>query len=324
MRKIICAGLALLLALGCTAGAQGQEGRLFLTVSRLVLSYPGASENIYCGTAAPEAVVWESSAPEIVRVENGVVTAAGAGEAEITATLADEQLRCTVVCLADSEAEYDALYEFNLTDPVREPQPSAPGECTFFNDAGFVGDSVTYQLLYTTGREEQIGSPVPLFRRSASVRGFADYTWNVMFRGTEWHIEDAVAESGVKKLFIMLGANDMGMATVEETMERWERMISRILEKSPEVEIYIQSVIPSAQGGRQLHTKNDRIAAYNSALREYAAEHGMHFVEVGCYFEDSMGILAPCYSADGDVHLTEVAVRKWYEILRCYAQQQEQ
>ena len=323
MRRLIsaCLVLLVLIALGCTASAE--PGQISLTVSRLVLPYPGAEELIYCGTADPEAVTWESGAPDVIRVEKGVVTACAAGEAEITAALGSEKLQCTVSCLADSKEDFDALYEPALCKPVRDPVPSEPGTCDFFNDAGFVGDSVTYQLLYTTGREEQIGTPVPLFRQSASVKGFAEYTWNVMFRGEERKIEDAVAESGVKKLFIMLGANDLGSRSVEETLESWELMMSRILEKSPQIEVYIQSLIPSATGSKSVNDWNHRVAAFNDALREYAQVHGIHFVEVGCYFEDSLGRLASCYSADGTVHLTETAVRRWYEILRNYARLQE-
>lgn len=324
MRRLISACLVLLVltALGCTAWAE--SGQISLTVSRLVLPYPGAEELIYCGTADPETVTWESSAPDVIRAENGVVTARAAGEAEITATLGSEKLQCTVSCLADSREEFDSLYDTVLCKPIRDPVASEPGTCDFFNDAGFLGDSVTYQLMYTAGREEQIGTPVPLFRQSASVKGFAEYTRNVMFRGAEWKVEDAVAESGVKKLFVMLGANDLGVRTVEETLESWKLMMSRILEKSPQVEVYIQSLIPSATGSKGANGWNDRVAAYNDVLREYAREHDMHFVEVGCYFEDSLGRLAACYSADASVHLTETAVRRWYEILRNYARQQEE
>lgn len=323
MRRILSLFIALLVLMSAQCVAAAETEQIFLTVSRLVLPYPGATENICCGTANPSQADWYSSESEVIRVEDGVVTAVGVGEAEITVTFGSETLSCVVSCLAESEKAFQEMYEMDLREPVRDPAVAAPGASTFFNDAAFLGDSVTYQLMYTVGRAEQIGTPVPMFRRSASVKGYADYSWNVMFRGTEWKVEDAVAASGVKKLFIMLGANDLGIRSVEETMENWNLMMGRIMEKSPELEVYIQSLIPSAQGDKLFHGKNDRIAAYNGALREYAREHDMHFVEVGCYFEDSLGRLAPCYSSDGDVHLTETAVRKWYEILRSYACQQE-
>lgn len=296
------------------------SGKLYLTVSGLVLLFPGEAENIYCGTAAPEEILWSSSHPEIIGVENGVVTARAAGEAVITAELAGERAQCTVTCLAPSRQALTEVDESLLTAPLREPPASEPGSCTFFDDAGFVGDSVTYQLLYTPGRQDRIGRPAEMFRRSATVYGFANYTWNVMFRGQETHLEDAVAQSGVRKLFIMLGANDMGFMTVEDTMKNWEIIIDRIQEKSPEVEIYIQSILPSADA--TWTGKLERIAGYNVALKEFARRRGLHYVEVGAYFIDSRGCMAWGFSSDGDVHITEEAVYRWSDILRLFAQRQ--
>lgn len=299
-----------------------RRGNLHLTVSRLVLPYPGASEDVYCGSMPLENIAWMSSAPEVISVEDGVVTAKGTGEAEITASAGSTQAKCRVSCLAASKEAFESLDNSVLSQPVREPPVPEEGPCTYFDHAGFVGDSVTYQLLYTPGRKDRIGSPVEMFRRSASVKGFADYFWNLSFRGRDTKLEDAVAESGVSQIFFMLGANDMGYVSVEDTMANWQTLIGRIREKSPEVEIYIQSILPSATGDRYHNSKNERIAQYNAALKEFAAEKGLHYIELGAYFEDSLGRLAAGYSSDGDVHITEKAVYKWSDILRLFAQRQ--
>ena len=299
-----------------------EEGKLYLTVSKLVLPFPGKAENIYCGTAPLESVSWMSSNSEVISVENGVVTAEAMGQVQITASLGDTTIQCDVSCLAESQEALEALDNSVLCQPVREPPAPSDGDCTYYDDAGFVGDSVTYQLLYTPGREDRIGKPVELFRRSASVKGFTDYFWNLTFRGREEKLEDAVAKSGVKKLFFMLGANDMGYITVEDTMANWDTLIGRIREKSPDVEIYIESILPSASSGQYGGTKNDKIAQYNAELKRLAEEKNLHYVELGAYFEDSLGRLARIYSYDGDVHITETAVYKWSSILRLFAQRQ--
>lgn len=255
-------------------------------------------------------------------MENGVVTAEAMGQVQITASLGDTTIQCDVSCLAESQEALEALDNSVLCQPVREPPAPSDGDCTYYDDAGFVGDSVTYQLLYTPGREDRIGKPVELFRRSASVKGFTDYFWNLTFRGREEKLEDAVAKSGVKKLFFMLGANDMGYITVEDTMANWDTLIGRIREKSPDVEIYIESILPSASSGQYGGTKNDKIAQYNAELKRLAEEKNLHYVELGAYFEDSLGRLARIYSSDGDVHITETAVYKWSSILRLFAQRQ--
>lgn len=307
---------ALLLLVGLPVSAE-QNGQIALTVSRLALNYPGAWENIYCGTVPAGEIEWVSDNPQVISVSDGVVTAAAQGEAEITARWNGQSRVCTVACLTDSRQAFGQFYGNAMISPARYPAEPQPGECRFYDDAGFIGDSITYQLLFTPGREDAIGSPVPLFRQSASVRGFTDYTWNVMFRGTERKLEEAVAESGVKKVFIMLGANDLGVRTPEETFADFQTMIGRIREKAPEVDIYLESTLPSA-----LPEKSERTRAYNALLRQYAAENGFHFVEVGTYFETPTGCLAGCYSSDGDAHLTEMGVKLWFRVLRNYAQAQ--
>lgn len=307
-----------------TEGEAWKTGNVHLTVSWLALAYPGRTEDIYCGMAPRGEIVWTSSEPNIISVEDGVVSALSKGEAEITATYGEKQASCTVVCLAESAQSWEALDNHILSQSVREPPIPEEGSCTYFDGAGFVGDSVTYQLLYTPGRKERIGSPVEMFRRSASVKGFADYYWNLVFRGQEYKLEDAVAESGVKRLFIMLGSNDMGFVTVEDTMKNWDILIDRILEKSPDVEIYIESILPSATGDRNYNGKNEKIAQYNRALKAFSQEKGIHYIEIGAYFEDGLGRLAAGYSSDGDVHITEEAVYKWSDILRLFAQIQEE
>lgn len=313
--SLVC---ALLLLVGVPASAQ-QADRAALTVSKLVLNFPGCTENIYCGTVPAQDIQWVSENPTLISVADGVVTAIAAGEAEITACWNGQNYTCTVSCLTDSEEQFRNFYGQELLQPARYPAEPQPGACHFYDDAGFIGDSITYQLLFTAGREEAIGSPVPLFRRSASVRGFTDYSWNVMFRGTEWKLEEAVAESGVNKVFIMLGANDLGVRSPAETFADFQVMIDRIREKAPEVDIYIESVLPSV-----LSQKSERTAAYNELLRAYAAENDFHFVEVGMYFENPQGRLAAYYSADEDAHLSETGVRLWFQVLRNYAQSREQ
>ena len=316
MRFISVACVLLLLA-GIPVGAAPAE-EMRLTVSRLVLAYPQATEDIYCGTVPAREITWCSSNPAVIEVNDGVVTAVAPGEAEITASWNGQVSSCSVSCLTGSAEEFRNFYGPELRQPMRTPVEPQPGACHFYDDAGFIGDSVTYQLLFTQGREEAIGSPVPLFRRSASVKGFTDYSWNVMFRGAEWKIEEAVAASGVNKVFIMLGANDLGVRSPAETFDNFQTMIDRIREKAPQVEIYIESVLPSG-----LAQKSQDTAAYNELLRQYASDNQFHFVEVAKYFEAPNGCMPSGYSADGDAHLTEDGVKLWFRVLRNYAQSQE-
>ena len=82
MISIVC---AFLLLAGIPVGAAPAE-EVRLTVSRLVLAYPQATEDIYCGTVPAQEITWRSENPAVIEVADGVVTALAPGETEITAS----------------------------------------------------------------------------------------------------------------------------------------------------------------------------------------------------------------------------------------------
>ena len=67
-----------------TMEAEEAEDHLFLKVSAITFSVVGESENIYLGMVSPELVTWESDDPNVVSVENGVLTANGVSEDKIS------------------------------------------------------------------------------------------------------------------------------------------------------------------------------------------------------------------------------------------------
>lgn len=57
---------------------------------------------------------------------------------------------------------------------------------------------------------------------------------------------DEIVESNPKKIFIMIGINDLGRKrTTEQILTDYDRLLSFIKQKSPETEIFIQSILPT-------------------------------------------------------------------------------
>ena len=79
--RLISFVCALLLLVGIPVGAAPAE-EVRLTVSRLVLAYPQATEDIYCGTVPAQEITWQSENPAVIEVADGVVTALAPGETE--------------------------------------------------------------------------------------------------------------------------------------------------------------------------------------------------------------------------------------------------
>ena len=87
MKKSIVLALLACVVLSLCGPAWGEEaeGSLFLKVSSITFSLVGESDDIYLGLVPREQVTWESQAPRAVSVENGVLTATGAGSTVNTA-----------------------------------------------------------------------------------------------------------------------------------------------------------------------------------------------------------------------------------------------
>lgn len=295
-------------------------GSLFLTVSELNFSIVGEEEDIYVGTAPREEITWVSNDESIVTFQDGVLTAVGVGSTTVYAEYADQHIDVAVSCLAQTQEELDALPVSVRRSPKRIPPVVEEFQYDYFADAGMVGDSITYILFQNETKHDHLGNVTFLTRGGVSLNGFVRYYKNLYWQGQETKIEEVVAASSVKKLFIMLGNNDLHYRTLEETMESWEIMLGRILEKSPDVEIYIQSCAHEWTELSSGNTINDKINEYNKLLIQFCEDNGYNYVDVQQYFVDHTNRMAEVYSLDHEIHLGEEGCIMWMRALNAYAQ----
>lgn len=299
------------------------EGVVLLSVSRIVLALVGESENIYRGTAPVEKIQWESSNEDAVTCRDGVVTATGVGTATIRAVYFDTTLECDVTCLAETEEDLEKIPNDILHGPKRLPPHPDDTVCTFFDDAAFVGDSISYTLEHRAPVTGVIGNPTYLVRGGVSLFGFTIGSKKITLRGVDTDLEDAIAKTGVQKVFIMMGQNDLSYRSIEATMETWGEVLSRIREKNPDVEIYIQSLVPEWHEYHLSNAKNEKIAQYNEELKIFAAENNCRYVEVADYFKDITDQMPDPYTADHGIHINFTGADAWMEVLRLYVQELE-
>ena len=359
MKQILCALLAGLLLCGCGAApaalrgspaapteapprAVGQEdpsptpaaapagtaapaetpapdGALFLTVSSLTFSLVGESEDVYCGTLPAEAVTWTSDDETVVSAEGGVLTAVGVGETTVRAVCGAQRAQCAVGCLAADEAALAALPEEVRRAPKRLPFLTDFDPVPYFADAVFVGDSISWVLFQHEMHNGLLGHPTSLAAGGTGINGYLNRTKTVHFRGAEMALEDAVAACGKRKVFIMLGQNDLGWRSVEDTLASYGELIAAIRGKAPEAEIHIQSCIPEWCATGAPNERNEKIFALDALLPDFCAENGLHYMELGRYVEDHTGRMATCYTMDHGIHMNENGSLVWIQVLTAYA-----
>lgn len=293
---------------------------MFLKVSSITFSLVGETDDIYLGLIPREAVSWESDDESVAVFQDGVLTATGVGSTTVRAVCQDQQVECSVSCLAQTQEELEALDPETLRAPKRlPPEVDLETECSYFTESAIVGDSITYFLFQWESKYDYLGEVTFLARGGVSLNGFVKRFKNIYYRGQEVFLEKAIADSGVKKVYFMLGQNDLSSKARTIVMDNWTELLSRIRELSPDVEIYLQSCIPEYARDSSVDEVNERIEQYNLTLREFARENDCHFIDLAYYVKDHFDRMPEIYS-QGNYHMNEAGCLNWMKILRFYAQ----
>ena len=197
------------------------EGGLFLKVSSITFSLVGESDDIYLGVIPRELLTWESDAPEIIAVDNGVLTAKGVGSATIRATYGDRQVQCSASCLAQTQDELRQLDPAILSAPNRLlPEVDMTSPCTAFDDSAILGDSITYFLWQYENTVHYLGDMTFVTRQGISLHGLVDRFKNMYYEGVETNIEDIIAKVDASRVYILLGCLDFQVpASAAQLME---------------------------------------------------------------------------------------------------------
>lgn len=228
-----------------------------------------------------------------------------------------------------------------VTDPPVTEEPPAEGDApkasevvgripassaadpSWFDDAAFIGDSVslklkTYCLNGALGKADffTVGS----YSTLNALKPLSDGGPHPSYQGEKMLSEDCVQKSGAKKVYIMLGMNDLSFG-IDDAIDRYQELIGNILEKSPEADIFVQSMTPmtSTSTIESAKINNTNIKAYNQRLETMCDENGWFFVDVASVMYNDSGMsLRVEYCSDPidmGVHFTSEGCKKWVEYL---------
>lgn len=216
--------------------------------------------------------------------------------------------------------------------PAHEISGSLPKKSavsgSWFNDAVFVGDSVSLKLTMYESSVDRLGKAQFLTAGSLSATNalwdVSDRSVHPKYKGKKQKIEDSIAQmKGVKKVYIMLGMNDINAVGINNGIKNFEKLCNKILEKSPDVQIYVQSVTPLMKGSKSSVNKegklnNKSIYEYNKKLAALAQKRGWYFVNVAEVMYDDNGYLKRDYCGDPDgmgLHFTNAGCKAWIDYL---------
>ena len=198
-------------------------------------------------------------------------------------------------------------------------------KASYFDDAIFIGDSVSLGLNYYEAANDKLGKAQFLTAGSMgsgnALEPVSASSIHPRWNGEKMKVEKAVAKSGAKKIYIMLGMNDIAVYGAEKSARNLKTLCKNILMEAPNVKIFLQSVTPRVnQGAKSDNTKlnNANITKYNRCLAKICSEEDWYFVNVAEFMFDSTGHLIRSYCSDPDgmgMHFAPKGCEAWIDYL---------
>ena len=193
-------------------------------------------------------------------------------------------------------------------DPLPSPGPGRlrPVDASWFDDAAFVGDSVSVTLANYNGSYGTLGKAkffcsVSLSQTNALSYQAGNERLPEYPAGSGQHprIEDGIAASGAKKVYLMLGMNCIASG-VDRVSQDLVTLVSKIQEKSPGIAVLIESVTPmTADSPRADGSLNNfTIQEFNEKMKAICQEKQWYYVNVAEAVTGDQGALKAEYSGD--------------------------
>jgi lysophospholipase L1-like esterase len=167
----------------------------------------------------------------------------------------------------------------------------------------FLGNSIT-----------DIGEWAELWQnKNVKNRGISsDNTFGVLAR------LDEVLSSKPKKIFLLIGINDIAKGTPDSLIiANHKKIYERIKAASPKTKIYVQSILPTNADFTEFkrhQDKDEHIRFINESLKKICSEAGLIYVDLYSGFINAEGKLDKRYTNDG-LHLTGAGFLLWKNLL---------
>lgn len=171
----------------------------------------------------------------------------------------------------------------------------------------FLGDSITDGCEWS----ELFGNPSCLNRGISGDR-------------SDWLLEriDAVAAGRPRRIFLMIGINDLAQGrTPEQIAAAVREIVARVRELSPRTRLHIQSVLPvngkSFDNFRGHYAHAAEIPVTNALLKRLCEEEQIPWIDLYTAMVDDEGNLRAEYTNDG-LHLLGAGYAVWKKRIEAY------
>lgn len=182
----------------------------------------------------------------------------------------------------------------------------------FDSTVAFIGDSRTQGLIMYNGlKYVQDYSYIGLMVDTAVTKKFVKTD-----NGNKITLLEDMKNKNIKKVYIMLGVNELGWSYPQVFKVKYGELIDEIRKVKPDCQIYLQSIIPVTKSKSNSDSiyNNTNIAKFNEYIKQVANEKGVHYLNVKSVLVDSEGNLPENASTDG-IHVGKTYCQKWLKYL---------
>lgn len=264
---------------------------------------------------------WTSSNPSVAGISSGgTVTARKCGMAELIIKI--KKNGRTYQTALSIHVTYSRFFVNNklqkkaITKKVRNQ---------YLSDSGFIGNSVSLGLTYYMRTQEKgfMGKPLMLPAGCYSFtndRG-GNPKYRIHYKGKVYPAKKAIRVSGLKKVFICMGTNDLYLGA-NGAYRAYVNYLKGIRSMNPDVIIYIESTPPAYSYKGNITNKN--IDKLNDRIKKYCSrQKDMYYIDIATPLRDhSTGRMARKYSSDKYVHINHHGYRVWTAAICSYIEKQ--
>ncbi|QSX05226.1 hypothetical protein JYG23_11125 [Sedimentibacter sp. zth1] len=189
----------------------------------------------------------------------------------------------------------------------------------YFSDAVFIGNSqIEGILLYKS-------------MKNATIYGGKGIMVNTIFTkqviknddSERITIMDALSKNKFKKVYIMLGANELGWEFDYIFIEQYGKVIDEVKKLQPDALIYVNAIMPVSKGKdtKDKIYNNTNIENFNKLILQMTKEKEAYYIDSKEAMADENGYLPDDAGHDG-VHLNAEYYEKWFNYLKTHTVQE--
>lgn len=200
----------------------------------------------------------------------------------------------------------------NNEEPTKESE-TTNNKVKFDETIAFIGNSRTQGFIMYNGLTKvQDYTYIGLMVDTAMTKEFVK-TGN----GEKITLLQDMKNKNIKKVYIMLGINELGWSYPSVFKLKYEELIDEIRKVKPDCDIYVQSIIPVTKSKDKTDKiyNNTNVRKFNKLIKEVANEKNVKYLDVQSVLTDNEGYLPEDASTDG-IHIGKKYCEKWLNYLK--------